>query len=163
MTTKEEKSALVEEYAELIRPHLELAKRAYGSRTQTTPAHVASREYTRLLVEFHGKGGSLIDLSKKLEVAYSGVRRRVFTADVPSVKSARKQRSKIDQQTIESAVDRVTFARSLSTADYHRQLHEEFMNGIPMNLLARSLGISNAAPLYYGVQRHYRKIIENAS
>lgn len=159
MTTKEEKKALVDEYAEMIRPHLELAKRAYGSRDQNTPAHVASREYTRLLVEFHGKGGSLIELAKELEVAYSGVRRRVFTADVPSVKSSRKQRSKIDQQTIDEAVDRVEFARKHGTSHYHRQLHEEFTNGIPMNLLARALGISNAAPLYYGVQRHYKTLL----
>lgn len=159
MTTRQEKEELVEEYAEKIRPYIDLAKKAYGSRNQSTPAHNASREYTRLLVEFHGKGGSLAQLAKRLEVAYSGVRRRVFTADVPSVKSSRKQRAKIDQQTINDAVERVQFARTNGTAHYHRQLHEEFMNGIPMNLLARSLGISNAAPLYYGVQRHYKTMM----
>jgi len=160
MKKTEETAQLTLEYAELIRPHLELAKRAYGSRNQNTPAHIASREYTRLLVEFVSKGGSLMDIAKELGVAYSGVRRRVFTANVPSVKSSRKQRSKISTETIEEAVDRVQFARALSTEDYHRQLHEEFTNGIPMNLLARSLGISNAAPLYYGVQRHYKILID---
>lgn len=160
MATKEEKQALLDAYVDRIIPHLDLAKRAYGSREQVTPAHVASREYTRLLVEFHQQGGSLVAIAERLGVAYSGVRRRVFTHDVPSVKSARKQRSKIDQQTIDEAVERVQFARKHGTAQYHRQLHEEFTNGIPMNLLARALGISNAGPLYYGVQRHYKTILE---
>ena len=40
------KSELVTQYAEKIRPLLPLAKKAYGSRTQVTPAHKASQEYT---------------------------------------------------------------------------------------------------------------------
>lgn len=161
MTTKQEKLDLIDEYAEKIAPYLELAKRAYGSRDQVTPAHIASREYTRLLVEFHEKGGSLIGLSARLGVAYSGVRRRVFTSNVPSVKSTRKQKSKIDQAMMDHATERVKQARESGTSEYHAQLYEEFISGIPMNLLARSLGISNAGPLYYGVQRHYKKLIES--
>lgn len=157
---KEEKIQLLDEYEALIRPHVDLAKRAYGPKDQNTPAHTASREYTRLLVEFRDKGGSLISLADRLGVAYSGLRRRVFTADIPSVKTTRKQRSAIDKATIDEAVIRVRTARASGTPNYHRQLHEEFSSGIPMNLLARGLGISNAAPLYYGVQRHYKTLLE---
>lgn len=153
---------LIEKYADLIEPHLELAKRAYGAKTQTTPAHVASREYTRLLVEFNENGGSLIKLAKRLGVSYSGVRRRVFTSNVPSVKSTRRQRSTIDQATIEDAVTRVNSAKSLGIEAYHHQLHDEYYSGIPMNVLAKALGISNAAPLYYAIQRHYKRTHEVA-
>ena len=43
------------EYVENIKPLLPLAKRAYGSRNQETPAHEARRRYTELLVEYHEK------------------------------------------------------------------------------------------------------------
>ena len=153
---------LVEKYADLIAPHLDLAKRAYGAKTQTTPAHNASREYTRLLVEFNENGGSLIKLAKRIGVSYSGVRRRVFTSTVPSVKSTRRQRSTINQSTIEEAVARVTSAKSRGIEAYHHQLHDEYYSGIPMNVLAKALGISNAAPLYYAIQRHYKRTHEVA-
>jgi len=73
---------LVEQYAQLIQPHLEDAKKAYGARTQNSPAHNASREYTRLLIEFRNKGGSLPLLAKRLKVAYAGVRRRVVMNEI---------------------------------------------------------------------------------
>ena len=55
---------LVQEYKTKIQPILPLAKKAFGSRNQETPAHDASREYTRLLIEFHKRGGSLPQLAK---------------------------------------------------------------------------------------------------
>lgn len=153
---------LIETYVSLIEPHIDLAKKAYGAKSQSTPAHEASREYTRLLVEFHSNGGSLIKLAKRLNVSYSGVRRRVFTSDVPSVKTTRKQRSLVDQRMIDDAAARVTDAKIVSVERYHEQLHNEYYSGIPMNVLAKALGISNAAPLYYGIQRHYKRMQENA-
>lgn len=56
-------SDLVAEYKAKIEPLFPLAKKAYGSRGQNTPAHKASREYTRLLVEFSERGGSLPELA----------------------------------------------------------------------------------------------------
>lgn len=152
------KDLLVEEYAEKIRPLLELARRAYGSRDQDTPAHVASREYTRLLVEFNNKGGSLAVLANVLSVSYSGVRRRVFTSDVPVTKRKRTPAGTITVDDISRVAETVTRERAISTASYHRALYEAFQDGIPMNLLARKLGISNAAPLYYGVQAHAKRV-----
>ena len=160
MTMTEHEQDLTREYAERIRPLLHLARRAYGSRDQLTPAHEASREYTRLLVEFKERNGSLIDLAKELEVAYSGIRRRVFTADVPSVKTSRKLRGKISVEDIEACAERVRRSRVYGSEEYHKQLYEEFMSGMPMNMLAKKLGISNAAPLYYGVQRHHKRLAE---
>jgi len=49
---------LVTEYKSMIEPLFPMAKKAYGSRDQLTPNHEASREYTRLLTEFHEKGGT---------------------------------------------------------------------------------------------------------
>jgi len=148
---------LLEEYSEKMIELLPLARRAFGPKDQDTPNHVASREYTRLLVEFHARGGSLTDLANRLGVAYSGLRRRLFTSDIPSVRRVRLPKGTISVADVEAAAARVKIARDISTGEYHRQLHAEFTQGIPMNMLARQLGISNAAPLYYGVQSHEKR------
>jgi hypothetical protein len=145
--------ALVEQYAKKIKPLLPLAKRAYGSRAQVTPAHEASREYTRLLAEFYENGGSLVALSEKLDVAYSGMRRRVFTAKLPP-STMKKGRVKYSEAEISAAAKRVTKARDSGGAEaYHSALAAEYSKGVSLAALAEELGLSSAAPLYYGVQR----------
>lgn len=146
---------LVEEYAQLIEPILPIAKKAYGSRTQTSPAHDASREYTRLLTEFYSKGGSLPLLAKRLHVAYAGVRRRVVMNDI-SV-SLVKPKIRVKDQDIRSAALRVNKAKSQDVDSYHDQLATEYKAGISLSNLAKELGLSSAAPLYYGVQRSLQR------
>jgi hypothetical protein len=145
--------ALVEQYAKKITPLLPLAKKAYGSRAQTTPAHEASREYTRLLSEFYEKGGSLVALADRLDVAYSGMRRRVFTASLPP-STIKKGRVKLSDADVAKAASRVLAAREKGGAEaYHDALAQEYQNGVSLAALADQLGLSSAAPLYYGVQR----------
>jgi hypothetical protein len=146
---------LVEEYAVMIEPILPIAKKAYGSRSQDTPAHSASREYTRLLTEFHSKGGSLPLLAKRLHVAYAGVRRRVVMDNI-SV-SASKPKIRIKDQDIKGAALRVMRAKARDVDTYHDQLAEEYKAGISLSNLAKEMGLSSAAPLYYGVQRSLQR------
>jgi transposase-like protein len=149
-------TALTHEYAEKIRPLIPLATKAYGAKSQNTPAHVASRQYTDYLVEFTDKGGSLIDLSREVGVSYAGMRRRVFTANVPTMKT--DTRRKLTAEECDEAVMRVRVAREQSTAKYHEQLAiEYYRNGVSLSIIAKGLGITNAAPLYYGVQRHVQR------
>jgi hypothetical protein len=145
---------ILESYAQRIEPLLPQAKKAYGSRTQSTPQHTASREYTRLLVEFHSLGGSLPKLAKRLEVAYAGVRRRVVMSNV-SVSSVKPTtRVKGD---ITAAVERVRAAKSVGVDQYHDQLAAEYRSGVSLANLAKAMGIKSAAPLYYGVQRSLQR------
>jgi hypothetical protein len=146
---------LVEEYAVLIEPILSEAKTAYGSRNLVSDKHVASREYTRLLTEFYGKGGSLPLLARRLKVAYAGVRRRVVMNDV-SVSSF-KPKVRIKNQNIAASAQRVINAREKGGDTYHDQLAEEYQAGISLSNLAKELGLSSAAPLYYGVQRSLQR------
>ena len=146
---------LVAEYAAKIEPILPLAKKAYGSRNQDTPAHDASREYTRLLTEFHDKGGSLPQLAKHLNVAYAGVRRRVVMRNV-SVSSV-KPRSRVKAEEVNGALTRVKDAKIRGVDEYHDQLAAEYEAGISLAALARAMGLSSAAPLYYGVQRSLQR------
>lgn len=146
---------LVEEYAKMIKPILPQAKKAYGARNQNSPAHSASREYTRLLKEFYNKGGSLPLLSKNLGVAYAGVRRRVVMSDI-SV-SAFKPKTRLKNQDVQAAAQRVREAREKDGDLYHDQLAREYREGISLSNLAKELGLSSAAPLYYGVQRSLQR------
>jgi transposase-like protein len=156
--------SLVQEYAEKIRPLLPLAKKAYGSRTQDTPAHSASREYTRLLVEFHELGGPLTELAKELGVAYAGLRRRVVMRNV-SVSSVRSK-PRGSMEGVQEAVQRIQAAKSIGVDAYHDQLAAEYRSGISLAGIARELGLYSSAPLYYGVQRSLQRhgiIDENAT
>ena len=158
------KGSLTQEYAEKIRPLVPLAQKAYGAKSQSTPAHAASREYTRLLVEYHERGGSLVDISKALQVSYAGVRRRVFTATIPSMNNATTRKTNVDPKVIDAAVERVRASKHAGTAAYHAQLaHEYYENGISLSAIAKGLGAANTGPLYYGVQRHTLKSAKSAS
>lgn len=132
-----------------------MAHKAYGAKDQKTPAHIASQEYTRLLKEFHSLNGSLLDLSQELGVAYSGVRRRVFTSELESLAATRvRGAAKRSPEEVEASIERVRVAKALGPIKYHAQLADEYANGFSLGAIAKGLGITNAAPLYYGVQRH---------
>jgi len=145
------KDELTERYAAKIKPILDLAKKAYGLRGQKTPEHKASDRYTELLKEYYSKGGSLVLLSDRLGVNYSGMRRRIFSSKVPP--AARKPRSRTNETTLNRALERVTRARDTSTESYHRELYKAYHAGISLAAIARGLDLSSSAPLYYAVQR----------
>lgn len=148
---------LIKEYKNKIEPILPAAKRANGSRKKVTPEHEASRQYTELLVEFYEKGGSLPRLADALGVAYSGVRRRVVMSTVSVDQIKPEHRMALTDEDINYAVQRVKQAKAEGMTEYHNQLADEYKNGIPLAVLARKLGLSGAAPLYYGVQRSIQR------
>jgi hypothetical protein len=144
---------LVEEYAPRLKELLPLARKAYGSRSIKSPQHDASREYTRLLVEFYGKGGSLIDIANEIEVTYAGIRRRVTTADVPP-NEGKRVRSRATEEQVTEAVDRIHIAKLRGVEEYHEALRHEYEdNNISLTKIAKEMGLSSSNPLYYGVAR----------
>jgi hypothetical protein len=142
------KDELTVQYANKIKPILPLAKKAYGSRTQNTPQHKASRQYTSLLLEYYEKGGSLPQLADELKVAYAGLRRRIVMKDI-TVESVKPKRVKYTEKEITASAKRVEKARDKSV--------EEYVRGVPLSNLAKEIGLSSAAPLYYGVQRSLQR------
>lgn len=143
---------LVQEYAMMIAPLLPLAKKAYGSRDTISPQHDASREYTRLLVEFVDKEGSLLQLAEALGVTYAGMRRRVTTATLPP--SSKRARRKFSDDDYDTAVYAILHAkRHWSTESYHRHLADAYDRGLSMARIAKEMGLSSANPLYYGINR----------
>jgi len=144
---------IVKAYARKIRPLLPEAQRAYGARNQDTPYHQASREYSRLLVEYTKDGGSLISLAEELGVSYAGLRRRVQTFDLPVNDFTANPEADVDAHiaTIESAKEE-------GASQYHEALYNAYKDGVSLSEIARQLDITNSYPLYYGVQRHQKKL-----
>lgn len=143
---------LVEEYAPRLIELLPLARKAYGSRNTKSPQHDASREYTRLLVEYYEKGGSLIAIANAVGVTYAGVRRRVTTVNIEP--SSKRSRSKATPEQVAEAVERIKTAKDISAEAYHEALRHEYEdNGISLTKIAKGLGLSSSNPLYYGVSR----------
>jgi hypothetical protein len=142
---------LVSEYGAQLERLLPLAKRAYGSRTHVTPEHEASREYTRLLVEYTDKGGSLVAMAKELGVTYAGLRRRVMTSELPALPN--RSRSRATPEETELAIERIREAKLQGPEAYHDQLALEYENGVSLAKIAKGLGLSSSQPLYFGVQR----------
>lgn len=146
------KDKLIEEYAPKLAELLPLARKAYGSRDTVSPQHNASREYTRLLVEFYHRGGSLLQMASTLNVTYAGIRRRVITSEIPA--STKKTRSKASPEEVMSSAARVVQAKSFGTEAYHDQIRYEYETlGISLTKLAKEMGLSSANPLYYAVAR----------
>lgn len=151
------KDEMKEQYLQKIRPILGQAKRACGAKNSKSPAHDASREYTRLLKEYRDNGGDLVELAGELGVAYSGIRRRVTMANTPSITNGRIKSTSTPEE-IEAAVKRVAVAKCKGSRVYHAQLATEYFdNGVSLAAIAKGLGISNSFPLYYGVQRHVNR------
>jgi len=140
---------LLEKYKKKIEPLLPLAKKAYGSRSNASPEHTASRKYTELLTEYYAKGGSLVAMADALGVVYSGLRRRVKTADLPVI--AARKRSRMTSDDVDGAVERIKAARDESIEAYHEQIAEEYDNGASLIKIAEKLGLSSSGPLYYAV------------
>jgi hypothetical protein len=150
---KEKKSELADSYAKKISPFVDDAKKAYGSRSKNTVAHKASRRYTDLCVEYRNKGGSIQLLADKLGVSYASIRRRIVTSS--TIVPPARRRAGLTEETVAEAIERVRAARNKGSDRYHAQLAKEREAGIPLLAIAKGLGISNSAPLYYGVQRYY--------
>ena len=153
------KDELLNEYGPQLADLLPLARKAYGSRNTKSPQHDASREYTRLLVEFYSKGGSLLQLAKELGVTYAGIRRRVMTDQVPPAE--KNKRSSATANDVVEAVEKIKAAKLLGTDAYHEEILRQYeTNGISLAKIAKGLGLSSANPLYYAVARTRVKEIE---
>ena len=144
---------MTEEYADLMLPLLPLARKAYGSRDTVSPPPVASREYTRLAVEYYSKGGSLLKLADALGVTYAGLRRRILTNDIRP--KEKKTRSKATPEQITSAVESIIFAKGTGDVEnYHEEIRRQYEDkGVSLSKIAKEMGLSSANPLYYAVAK----------
>jgi len=154
--------ALLAEYVHKIEPHLELAKKAFGSRSTVSPQHDASREYTRLLCEYYNKAGSLLAMAEALGVTYAGLRRRVTTANLTP--SSARPRKKFPQSVYDEALVNILAAKNSGvTHDYHLALWTAYDSGLSLAKIAAQMGLSSANPLYYAIAQIELENKESAS
>jgi transposase-like protein len=152
---RDKQTVLADTYAKKLEPLVEDAKRAYGSRDQNKTPHKASRRYTELLVEYYEKGGSIQMIADRLGVTYAGIRRRIITANNAVPPAVR--RKGLTEEVINAHIDRIRDAKERGTERYYAAIAQARENGVSMSAIARGLGISNASPLYYGLQQHYTR------
>lgn len=142
---------MTKEYADKLAALLPLARTAYGSRNTKSPQHDASREYTRILLEFYSKGGSLLKMASLLKVTYAGLRRRIITDQVAPYS---KVHSKATPEQITNAVAKIKSAKAIGVDEYHEAIRSEYEdNKVSLAKIAKGLGLSSANPLYYAVAR----------
>jgi len=142
---------MTNEYAATLSALLPLARVAYGSRNTKSPQHDASREYTKVLLEFYSKGGSLLKMASLLKVTYAGLRRRIITDQVAPHS---KVHSKATPEQVEAAVANIKAAKRVGVDEYHEAIRSEYEdNKVSLAKISQGLGLSSANPLYYAVSR----------
>ena len=68
-----------------------------------------------------------------------------------------KPRQKPKTEGIEDSVARIREAKLGTVDEYHDAITKEYEDGVSLAAVARSMGLSSAAPLYYGVQRSLQR------
>jgi hypothetical protein len=76
---------------------------------------------------------------------------------VSEIKRRPRKRSTTSEEDLSASVERVRAAKAIGSTEYHDQLVVEYENGISLDNLAKALGVSSGAPLYYGVQRSLQR------
>lgn len=149
MTRKEEKQLILNKFIDRAQALAPLAKEAFGSRATDSYAHDISREFTFLLVQYVGDGGSLQMMADALGMSYPALQRRVKTYKV--VPLNRSTRSKAPVYEYTRASEHLNKLKKISTFAYHEAIKEEYDRGLSMNKLAKYMGLKSAYPLYYGL------------
>lgn len=149
MTTKIEKTEILNRYIAEARALAPEAKKAFGSRATASHNHEVSKQFTTLMVKYAEEGGSLIQMAEALKMTYPALRRRVMTADVTPL--PRSTRSKAPAYEYTRAAAHLNTLKKVSTISYHDAIKEEYDRGLSLNKLATYMGLKSAYPLYYGL------------
>lgn len=140
---------LVEEYADLLRPLLPIARKAYGTQGPNSSARLASRRVNELLLEYvDEKGGNVTHLANALGtemISLPGLRRRLRSAragnslgDTPTS----KKRGSKDPARVAAAAERIKVARDTGTSEYGAEVRKVYDEGVSLTAVAREMGIS---------------------
>lgn len=149
MLTKAEKKEVLAKFIGRATELMPQAQEAYGSRATESENHDISREFTFLLVQYVGDGGSLQMMADALGTTISALQRRVKTYKVEPL--PRSTRSTAPEYEYTRASERLNKIKKISTFAYHTAIKEEYDRGLSLNKLARHMGLKGAYPLYYGL------------
>lgn len=160
MTTRQRKykrahDTLLEEYKKLIEEVLPSAQKANGPRFQFKETHIASRHYTKYLIDYYNEGGCLAEMARKLNVEVCQLENRVFFdhLEVSKIKPVRRSDWQVNKEETYEAAMRIKSFKNDTAANYHDAIRREYENGYSLTGISKILGMSSNFPLYYGLQR----------
>lgn len=155
VSTRAVNTTLVEEYADQIRPLLPLARRAYGTQSQGTPAREASDKVNDLILEYADKrGGNVTHLARELRVgdnesaklSLAGVRRRLRVArggnQLGQASTTGHLRGSRDPARVKAAASAIETARDQGTASYRIAVEDVKTSGVSLAAVAKELDLS---------------------
>jgi hypothetical protein len=139
--------SLAKQYAAKIEPHIELAKRAYGSAKPGSPQRVASDEYNRLLLEYVNKGGNMKRLSEQMHVPYATLARRIRVArsSTPPTGNdpfSRRTWGSRDAVAVHDAASAIIRARYVSPEAYRDAITAAHKSGVSLYAIASAMEMS---------------------
>lgn len=142
------------EFADKIRPSLEMAKKAYGSQAPDSPARQASEYVNAVILLYSESGGALPELARQLEgeISLSGLRRRLRIArgvDISAMQGEeqvvgriKRPRGKKDPELIKQAAKKIKDAREVGGRAYGDAVREVYDDGISLTAVAEKVGVS---------------------
>jgi hypothetical protein len=138
---------LVDEYADELREHLPLARRAVGIQRPDSPARKASDRVNELLLEYaDDKHGNMTHLANALDgdISLPGLRRRLRAARGKPLGSfsTSNKRGSTDPARVSAAADKIAKARSHSPDAYRDAVREVYAENVSLTAVAEQLGIS---------------------
>jgi lambda repressor-like predicted transcriptional regulator len=139
--------SLAKQYSEKISPHIDLAKRAYGSAKPGSPQRVASDEYNRLLLEYVKKGGNMKRLSEQMGVPYPTLARRIRVArsNTPPTGNdpfSRRTWGSRDTMAVHDAAASIIKARYVSPDAYREAITAAHQSGVSLYAIASAMEVS---------------------
>lgn len=140
--TTEESGMLTQDYADRIKPLMELAGQAYGGKRAGSPERDASDEMTWLIGEYVSRGGNMKRLAEELDCAYATVARRVRMARRGSkLGSGVKGRSRpsTDPERVRDAADRLREARERGSDAWIETLDAVYESNVSLRAVASEL------------------------
>lgn len=138
---------LVEEYAEELREHLPLARRAVGTQRPDSPARKASDRVNELILEYADeKRGNVTHLARALEgdISLPGLRRRLRSARGKPLGtfSTSSKRGSTDPARVAAAAEKISKARAHSPEAYRDAVREVYAENVSLTAVAEQVGIS---------------------
>lgn len=138
---------LVEEYADELREHLPLARRAVGIQRPDSPARKASDRVNELILEYADqKNGNVTHLANALEgdISLPGLRRRLRAARGRSLGSfsTSRKRGSTDPARVSRAAEKIGKARAESPEAYRDAVREVYAENVSLTAVAEQLDIS---------------------
>lgn len=139
-------SELVQEYADELKLHLPLARRAVGIQRPDSPARRASDRVNELILDYVDQKGNMTHLANALEdyISLPGLRRRLRTARSQRLGAftTSNKRATTDPEKVKLAAEKIRQAREQGREHYRDAIREVHAENVSLTAIADELDMS---------------------